>query len=385
MALTRTPWPILWSIRKSPRNTNLLDRFAWIRFGLNGIGTGLRTEQEGKGSTMSKKLFFLLLLWSALGLHKPGLAREDDDRVGGAKREGNVAVYSTMTLDDNQRVLTEFGKKYPFLKVSVYRTGGAALLSRILIEERAGKSEFDFVIGRGDMMLPMKKKGLLAKYFSPEQRFYDEDLKDLQAFWTAMYLTPIVLGFNTRMLRAKEAPKTYEDLLDPKWKGKISLDSTGYAFLMGLERAWGETRAREYLKRLAAQKPIVQRGNTARLQLAVAGEFPLLITYNYMVQGLATKGAPVDWVALEPVVVQINPVMIAAKGRHPNAARLLMDFVLSREGQTILRDLKRVPARSDVEPDPARLFRGFKRQVINPDEEDVENDARDYMDILGIR
>lgn len=334
---------------------------------------------------MGMAAFFLFLLSAALGLHRIGFAEADANLIAGAKREGNVVVYSTMTLDESQKILTGFEKKYPFLRGSIYRTGGAALLNRILSEDRAGKNYFDLVMARGDMVLPMKRKGLLAAYVSAEQRFYDDDLKDPQGYWTAMYISPIVLGFNTRMVRGSEAPKSYDDLLDPKWKGKISLDSTGYALLMGLKRAWGEIRAVEYLRRLAAQKPIIQRGNTARLQLTVAGEFPLLITYNYMIQGFAAKEAPVDWVALEPVIVQINPVMVAAKARHPNAARLLIDFILSREPQNILRDLKRVPARSDVEPDPARLFRGFKRQVINPDEEDVENDARDYMEILSIR
>ena len=108
---------------------------------------------------MSKKLFFLLLLWSALGLNRSGLAREDfNNLVAGAKREGKITIYSTMTSDDSQRVLAHFEKRHPFLKVSVYRTGGAALLSRILSEERAGKSEFDFVMGRGDMVRPMKKR-----------------------------------------------------------------------------------------------------------------------------------------------------------------------------------------------------------------------------------
>lgn len=330
-------------------------------------------------------LLVLLLLWSALASTRAALAGPDSNNVlAEARREGGATVYSTMTLDESQKLLAQFEQKYPFLKISVYRTGGAALLSRILSEARAGKSEFDLVLGRGDMVRPMKSKGLLAPYASPELTFYDHDLKDRQAFWTAMYLTPIALGFNTKMVRASEAPRSYDDLLDPKWAGKISLDSTGYALLLGLDRAWGKTRAREYLKRLAAQKPIVQRGNTARLQLTIAGEFSLIITYNYMVQGFAAKGAPVDWVALEPVVVQVNPIMVAAKGRHPNAARLLMDFILSRGAQMTLRDLKRVPARSDVEPDPPRLFRGFKRQVVSPDEEGLENDAREYMQLLGV-
>jgi len=314
-----------------------------------------------------------------------GLAANDTAILAGAGREAKVAVYSTMSLDESERVLAEFGRKFPFLKVSVYRTGGAALLNRVLSEDRAGKQDFDLLMGRGDMVLPMKSRALLAAYVSPEQRFYDDDLKDPQGYWTAMYISPIVLGFNTRMVPAREAPRKYEDLLDAKWKGKLSLDSTGYALLMGLKRARGEMKAIEYLTQLADQKPIIQRGNTARLQLTVAGEFPLLITYNYVVEGFAAKGAPIDWVALEPVVVQINPVMIAAKAPHPNAARLLMDFVLSRKAQEILRDLKLVPARSDVEPRPSRLFKGFKRQVVNPNEEEVEKHAKEYMKILGAR
>jgi iron(III) transport system substrate-binding protein len=343
-------------------------------------------EQKGTGLQMSKKLFFLLFLWNVLGLHRLGLAGEDTNKlVAGARREGNVTVYSTMTLDEIQTILTEFKKKYPFLDVFIYRIGSSALLSRILLEDRAGKRDFDLVMGSGIMVPPMKTKGLLAPYVSPEQRLYGNDLKDPKGYWTAMYISPMVLGFNTRMVHASETPKTYQDLLNPKWMGKLSLDSTGHALQIGLRRAWGQTKALEYLGKLAAQKPIVQRGNTIRLQLAAAGEFPILITYNYMVQAFATRGAPVDWVALEPVVVTMNPIMVAAKARHPNAARLLTDFVLSQEAQRILRDLKRVPARSDVEPDPSRLFRGFKRQVISPDEEDTENDAREYMQILGVR
>src|SRR4030095_1865275 len=343
-------------------------------------------EQKGTGLQMSKKLFFLLFLWNVLGLHRLGLAGEDTNKlVAGARREGNVTVYSTMTLDEIQRILKEFKKKYPFLDVFIYRIGSSALLSRILLEDRAGKRDFDLVMGSGIMVPPMKTKGLLAPYVSPEQRLYGNDLKDPKGYWTAMYISPMVLGFNTRMVHASETPKTYQDLLNPKWMGKLSLDSTGHALQIGLRRAWGQTKALEYLGKLAAQKPIVQRGNTIRLQLAAAGEFPILITYNYMVQAFATRGAPVDWVALEPVVVTMNPIMVAAKARHPNAARLLTDFVLSQEAQRILRDLKRVPARSGVEPDPSRLFSGFKRQVISPDEEDTENDAREYMQILGVR
>lgn len=113
------------------------------------------------------------------------------------------------------------------------------------------------------------------------------------------------------------------------------------------------------------------RGSTVRVQLAAAGEFPLVIAYANIVQNLAEKGAPVDWLPLEPAVIPVNTVMIGSNARHPNAAKLLVDFTLSKEGQEKLWDFQRIPARTDVEPRPARLFRGYKRHVVAP--EDYKN------------
>ena len=110
------------------------------------------------------------------------------------------------------------------------------------------------------------------------------------------------------------------------------------------------------------------RGSTVRVQLAAAGEFPLVIAYANIIQYLAEKGAPIDWVPLEPAVISVNTVMAGAKASHPNAAKLFIDFTLSKEGQEKLWDFQRIPSRSDVEPKPARLFRGYKRYVVHPEE-----------------
>jgi iron(III) transport system substrate-binding protein len=128
------------------------------------------------------------------------------------------------------------------------------------------------------------------------------------------------------------------------------------------------------------------RGSTVRVQLAAAGEFPLVIAYANIIQYLAEKGAPMDWVPLEPAVISVNTVMAGAKASHPNAAKLFIDFTLSKEGQEKLWDFQRIPSRSDVEPKPARLFRGYKRYVVHPEEtQTLEETGRLYSQILKTR
>jgi iron(III) transport system substrate-binding protein len=140
-----------------------------------------------------------------------------------------------------------------------------------------------------------------------------------------------------------------------------------------------------YLKRLAAQEPALKRGNSLRAQLVAAGESQLAIAYAGTVQVFTSKGAPINWVPLEPVVVQVYPIMLGAKAPHPNAARLFIDFVLSRESQKVIRDAARVPSRTDVEPNPPRLIQ-FDRIVENPEGfTDLQNTVKLFSEIFGLR
>ena len=210
---------------------------------------------------------------------------------------------------------------------------------------------------------------------------------DDEGYWTPYYVNPYVLGYNTKLIKKEEAPKTYEQLLEPKWKGrKISIDDSAYGLLAGLTRAWGKEKAVEYFKKLAGQDPVVQRGNTNRVQLAMAGEFPLIIAYAPTIQRETSKQHPIDWVPLEPVPVQVNPMMLAAKAPHPNAGKLFIDFLLSKEGQKMLVGFRRIPVREDVDADPPRLFKGYKRVVEHPEDyRNFNETVRLYQEILGIR
>lgn len=327
-----------------------------------------------------------LLISMALPSISQSLPNPESRLTDAAKSEGKVVFYTTMTLSQSEKVVEKFEKKYPFIKVDLFRTGGDPLLNKIQTEARGGLNAWDVVSGRGDMVLPLMQDNLLAAYRSPESKFISPDLVDDQSYWTAYYVNPYVLGYNTKLVKKDQVPKTFEDLLDPKWKGnKISIDDEAYGLLSGLIRAWGKEKAVAYFKKLAAQNPVVMRGNTNRVQLAVAGEYDLIIAYAPTIQRETSRGAPIDWVPLEPAPVQVNPAMLAANAPHPNAGKLFIDFLLSEEGQKMLVGFRRIPVREDIEPDPPRLFRGYKRIVEHPEEyKNFSETVRLYHEILGL-
>jgi iron(III) transport system substrate-binding protein len=307
-------------------------------------------------------VFFLPQSVQAQTSHSPKL-------LEGAKKEGEVVWFTSMPLDQSQPVANAFQKKYPFIKVTLFRSGGGALINRILTEARAGKYSFDVVGGKGEMIQGFKEKDLLASYRSPETSMIDPDLFDKNGYWYVYYVVTNVLGYNTKLVKKEDVPTTYEALLNPKWKGgAISMDNEGYLVLQGLISAWGREKAVSYMKKLSAQDPVLTRGNTERVTFAAAGQYPLVIGYAHTVEREKFRGAPIDWVPLEPAVVEIDPLMIGSKAPHPNTARIFLDYLISKEGQEMLLEFQRVPVRKDVEPKPARLFRGYQRIVERPDD-----------------
>jgi len=329
-------------------------------------------------------MFCFLVMW--VFSYQTGVAA-DSNWIEEAKKEGSVVWYTSMELGQANHVAGRFNEKYPFIKVDVLRTGGGPLMNRILAEARGGKHSWDVAVGRGEMILPLLERKLLASYRSPETSMIFDDLVDREGFWTAYYANPHGLGFNTRMVSNADVPRSYEALLDPKWKGKkISLDTEGYGLFAGLIRAWGREKALSYFNKLAAQEPVLMRGNTSRIQLVTAGEYPLLIGYPSLLQVHTSKGAPIDWLHLEPAVVLIYPVMLAARSPNPSAGKLLIDFLLSKEGQQILVTLKRVPVRKDVDADPPRLSKGYKRIVEHPEDyKDFKGVVKTYQEIFSLR
>ena len=316
------------------------------------------------------------------------LAQATDPKiVEAAKKEGEIVWYTSMAVDQSQVLMNAFQKKYPAIRPVLVRLGGGAIMNRVLTETRAGRFDFDVVGGRGEMIQIFKERGIIAPYVSPETKLIDPDLFDKEGYWYVHYVVPWALGYNTTQVKREDVPKTYEALLDPKWKGgKLSMDNEGYLVLQGLMTAWGREKALDYMKKLAALDPVLMRGNTERVTFAGAGQYSLILAYAHTLEREKFKGAPIEWVPLEPAVVEIDPQMIGAKAPHPNAARLFMDYILSKEGQEMLVEFQRIPVRKDVEPKPARLFRGYQRIVERPDDYKYFTDnVKLYQEIFKTR
>ena len=274
----------------------------------------------------------------------------------GAKQEKEVVWYTTTSAGDNQAIVAGFTKKYPFLKVEVLRSTGEKLRQRILTETSAGQF-FSGVASVSSMEMGLlKSKNLLQDYDPPEAAGYPAATKDKEKFFTAIYARNFVMGYNTAMVPEKDRPKDWPDLLDPKWKGRFGMDEEEFEWYGTLIDYWGREKAGKYMKALAAQQPTLRRGHNLLAQLLAAGEFPLAIVFPFEVEQLKRRGAPVDWSnTSDPIVTSINVVALSTKSPHPNAAKLLINYILSEEGQNIIKSVSRVPIRPGVKPNVAKL------------------------------
>ncbi len=267
----------------------------------------------------------------------------------GAVKEGKLVVYTSMTVDQAQKLNNAFSVKYPFIQIGMFRAVGERLLTKIMTEAQTGRFEFDVVQSAETQAYFLKKKNLLGKYLPAEAKHLHKGFFDSEGYWSAVYMMPNVIGYNTRMVKRNEVPRLDEDLLNPKWKGKIGMDHTKPEWFAWKLKRMGEEKGMAYMKKLGAQELRLYAGLTIITNLLAAGEFPLVLnTYVHNAEEAKRKGAPVDWVAQEPVFTKFQPIGVGARAAHPNAAKLFVDFMLSEEGQKIIASFGRVPTRLGV-------------------------------------
>ena len=235
------------------------------------------------------------------------------------------------------------------------------LLNRILNEARTGNHLFDVVRQSTFTFAQLIQKGLVQPYESPEREGFNAGWKDKQGYWTSTDDNYFVVGYNTRLVSERDAPRDWEDLLLPKWRGQIGLDPDNHLLFGGLEQSWGREKALGYFRKLAQQQVQFRKGNTLIAQLIVAGEYPLGIVYAHRVELLKSQKAPMDWVStMNPIITTGGPLGLAAKAaaskrrkafdrfysleERPNAtAKLLPDSVAGGSG-TALRQARSAPA-----------------------------------------
>jgi len=308
----------------------------------------------------------------------PIAARADMKELeAAAKKEGEVTWYSTLIVNQILRPMVDaFNAKYPGIKVNYSRSTNSDVALKIVNEARARRVQADVFDGTNSIY-PLLDAGLVADYPPKAAAGYPADLKDAKGMWTAMNVFFLTTSYNTNLVKADEAPKTYDDLLDPKWKGKIAWvnDPTPQGppgFIHNILVTMGEEKGMAWLKKFAAQEPVfIPASQRVVLDKVIAGEFPLAVmTFNHHVAISAKQGAPVAWVKMEPLSESINLIGIVKQAPHPNAARLLTEFILSEDGQKVLADNDYVPASPKVPAKVAELKPDaghFKVNVVTPE------------------
>ncbi|HXF81644.1 MAG TPA: extracellular solute-binding protein [bacterium] len=252
-----------------------------------------------------------------------------------AKREGRVLVYGSMESDIFEVIAKIFEQKYG-VPVEYFRAASNRTMDRVLTEHRAGRPLFDVVLTNRSPMLILKKEGVFARYVSPSYDAYPAATRDRDGILSPSYRVVVVsVLYNTRLVRAEEAPRTLADLLDPKWKGKIvmpdpNVHTTTAVWVANLEKQMG-AQFRPFIERLAGQVTLAESFLPVA-QKVITGEFPLGVSYVKYVYVFGKDGAPLDYARINPVLAEAHHVAIGAKAPHPNAARLFVDLFTSRLG-----------------------------------------------------
>ena len=331
-----------------------------------------------------------LALWLALvllcGMRVATAFAADPQLIERAKKEGTFLLYTSMNVPDVNQLFVGFRKRYPFIAPKSYTTRSAALLERVLTEARAEKNLADVIQGNAFTLYLLSKKGLAAAYTSPEARSFPDSFRDPAGHWVATYLQLNVIGYNTKLIAQSDAPRNYDDLLAPKWKGKMGLDDKQYIWFDGLLKVMGREKGLAYMKRLATQEIHFRSGNTLLANLLAAGEFGILVNARpENLDELKQKGAPVEWVAARPTTANVLPIAVARNAQHPNASRLFIDYILSEEGQRKLSDMGRTPARPGIPAVNPRLSQGLQIAVNDPGmAERFDQVVEAYKSVFGV-
>ena len=257
-----------------------------------------------------------------------------------AKKEGKVVIYGSLESGIMDAVEKAFTKKYG-IPIEYFRAASNKTLDRVLTEARAGRVLSDVVVTNRGPMLLLKEEKVFAKYTSPEAANFPADVRDPDGVLSPIYRMVIVgILYNTRLVKPEEAPRSLDDLLQPRWRGKWVMPDPSRHFTTGvwvrnLEEYYGKDWM-GFVKKMAEAKPILVESFIPSAQKIISGEALAGITYVKYVHIFGKDGAPLDYVRLPKMLADGHHAGISAKAPHPNAARLFVDFFISREGMQIM-------------------------------------------------
>ena len=264
-----------------------------------------------------------------------------------AKKESSVVWYAPMNREDLRQFTSAFEAEYPFLKVELLTGGPQSLLNRILTEQRAGKHNYDTINIRSSALYTLKKANAVMRYDTPYRKALRPGFYDKDGYMNGIWASLLVYLFNGKQLSRAEVPKSIDELLQPKWRGKMGIDQDADDWIAAILDYYGDEKGKQIVRNLAAQNLNVRKGRTLVSQLVAAGEFPLQIdAHHHEAVSLRRAGAPIDYVFPEPFVPvkAVSTFVLSRQAPHPHAAALLVDFMISRRGQEIAFRQRRWPA-----------------------------------------
>jgi iron(III) transport system substrate-binding protein len=271
--------------------------------------------------------------------------------VAAAKQEGELTLYTTIAERDLKTIISPFEKKYG-IKVTVWRAGTDKVLQRTVQEQRAKRYTVDAVHFGAPEMEALAREKILAAVKSPVHGDLMEGSVPGHRQWASTILSVWVQAYNTNAVKKADLPKSFQDLLDPKWKGKLGVEAKDDDwFATEVHLMGGEEKGLAYFRELVAKNGITPaKGHTLLNEKVISGEIPFALTvYNYMPEQAKRKGAPIDWTVIEPAVARANAIGVTEHAPHPNAALLFYEYLLGPDGQKAMASIDYVPTNTKVD------------------------------------
>jgi len=328
------------------------------------LGPRLKAQETRRAALFAA--FLLCLAPCALGQH-----------------ESTLTWYTTTPVEYARQLAQPFEKRYG-IKVEIWRARSELILQRVLTEARSGKPTVDVVHSISPPMEALAREGHLATIDSPRHRSLIPGAVPAHRQWASTLQYVFVQAYNTERVKREELPRTYRDLLDPRWKGRLGIESSDHEWASEVMREMGPEGERFFRELVRTQELSARTGHPLLTNLTASGEVPLALTvYQYSVEQAKKKGSPIDWFAIEPAIAIADGIAVARRAPHPNAARLFYDYMLSPEAEAIVAQIGYVPTSTEV-PSP---LKGVQLKVLDAGKLLDEHDAsmQKFDAILGGR
>lgn len=279
-----------------------------------------------------------------------------------AKREGALTLYTSLAPTESTPLADAFEKRYG-VKVQLWRAQSAEVVQRVINEAKGRRFTVDVVETNGPEMEMIAREKLLGELHSAHVTDLPANAIPAHRTWFPDRMNYFVVGYNTAKVKRSEIPATYEGFTDPKWKGRIALEASDSEWMATLIKTSPGGKGADLVRKIAALQPSLRKGHVLLASLVAAGDVPVgLAMYNSNVETLKRKGAPIDYVPVQPVVARPQGIGVARNAPHPNAAALFAEFVLSPDGQKLFESMGRVPASTRIKSE----FNNFPFVVIDP-------------------